>query len=74
MTNHKVELVGTIMLQLCMGEALIRVALKIDKVLEVSVVFEKLFIDNVLKGIFSAKRKIVPFKSLPIPILMVHEA
>lgn len=38
------------------------------------ILFGTSFIDKFIKGILSTERKIVPFNSLPVPILNVHEA
>lgn len=42
--------------------------------LDVSVFLKMTFIDNVIKSIHLAERKIVPYHSLVVPNLMVYEA
>lgn len=72
MTNQKVEVVGAIMLHVCMREPLVRVMLGIVKNLAVSVFFETCY--RFVKRIFRNERKLVTYSLQSIPIVMVQEA
>lgn len=69
--NEKMEVVGTLMTHVRMAEAHVRVMIGIFKNMAVSVLFGTSLIDKFEKRIFLAERKIVPYSSQPIQILMV---
>lgn len=74
MTNQNVEFVWTIMLQVRMREALVRVVFGIVKNLADPVLLGTSFIHKFVEGTFPAKRKIVSYNPQSLPKLMVYEA
>lgn len=57
-----------------MGKARIRVVFGIVKNSAVSVLFRTFFFDKFVNINFTVERKIVPYNSQLVPILIVHEA
>lgn len=70
----KLEVSETITLHLCMGELLTSVNYGVIKALEVPVFLGTTYIYRFIKSIHPAEREIVPYHSLPVPILMLKEA
>lgn len=58
-TKQKVEVVSTIMIYVCMGEARVRVLLGTVRNLAISTLFQTSFISKFVKDNFTAERKIV---------------
>lgn len=73
-TNEKVEIVGTIVLYVRIGESLVRVMFGIVRNLAVPALLGTSLIDKFNKGIIPTKPNIILFSSLPVLILLIHGA
>lgn len=57
-----------------MNESSTDVSFSVESKLVVSVLLRMSLFDRLIKAVHSAERKIVPYHSLLVPILMVYEA
>lgn len=71
-TKQRVELVGTIVLNVRTGERRTRVIFEILSKLAVSMLLGPSFIDNCINRIFGTERRIVLFNIAPVPTLRVY--
>lgn len=73
-TNQAVVAFGIMMILVCRRESGVLVVSGVVENLAVYVLLGTYFIDTFVRVIFPAKKKTVPYNSLPVQILIVHEA
>lgn len=71
--NQKISVVETIHLLVRMGDSRVRVRLGVVRNLAVPVLLETSFIDMFVKGIFSPERRVVPYNSKEVLVLVIND-